>query len=590
VTFRKFHRALSLCFFLLILLLTFSVEAQKKRRFNSDAQPQGAKLREAEFYFTEGEKYFILEDYAKALLYYQKTLEFDPDNATVHFKVAEVLARGSHQDDMQKAVVSIEKALKLEKTNKYFYILAATIYNNLGKFDKAAQTYENLIEEVKGSDEYLYELAAVYQYANKPEESIKAYNRAETVLGINEVSSIQKQRLYLELGKTKEAIIEGEKLIAAFPDEERYVMGFAEVLSQKGQRPLAISYLEKFIVSNAEAGNAKMLLAGLYRDSNQEQKARQLLVTIFDDNTIDLNSKVIMLGAYSTELNQNQTAKSNDTDKAAFALSLFEKLEKAYPQETNVHIIGGDLYLSSGRDREAQKEYALAVESEDVNFEVWQNLLYLEVKLDQFDKVISHSERALEIFPNQGIFYYFNGYAHWRKRHYEESVEALNQAKKLSSSNTKLIGEIDGMLGDAYNALKDFEKSDQAYEDALEINANNYNVLNNYSYYLAIRKVNLDKAEKMASLLIKNNPDNPTFLDTYAWVLYMKEKYKEAKKVMEKALSTGHASATHFEHYGDILFKIGDVDGAVQQWEKAKGLNANTETLNKKIANRRIYE
>jgi tetratricopeptide (TPR) repeat protein len=590
VIFRKFHSAIGLTFFLSTLLLTLPTAAQKKKRFSGDGQPQGVKLREAEFYFTEGEKYFILEDYAKALLYYQKTLELDADNATVHYKIADVLAHGSHQDDLQRASVSIETALKFEKHNKYFYILAATIYNNQGKFDKAAEIYESLIHEVKGTEEYLYELAAIYQYANKPEEAIKAYNRAENILGINEVSSIQKQRLYLEIGKTKEAIVEGEKLIAAFPEEERYVMGFAEVLSQKGQRPLAITYLEKFITENAEASNSKMLLAGLYRDANQEQKARQLLLSIFDDPSIDLNGKVIMLGAYSTELNQKRSANATDADKEAFALSLFEKLEKAYPQETNVHIIGGDLYLSSGKDREAQKQYAQAIESGDVNFEVWQNLLYLEVKLDQFDKVITHSETALEVFPNQGMLYYFNGYAHLRKHHYEETIGALVQARKLSNANSNLIGEIDGMLGDAYNALKEYEKSDLAYDEALQINGNNYSVLNNYSYYLALRKVNLEKAEKMAATLVKNNPDNSAFLDTYAWVLYMKEKYKDAKKAIEKAISTGHASATHFEHYGDILYKMGDVDGAVQQWEKARGLNANTETLNKKIANRRIYE
>jgi len=107
---------------------------------------------------------------------------------------------------------------------------------------------------------------------------------------------------------------------------------------------------------------------------------------------------------------------------------------------------------------------------------------------------------------------------------------------------------------------------------------------------LPLRKVNLDKAEKMASLLIKNNPENPTFLDTYAWVLYVRGKYKDAKKVMEKVISTGHASATHLEHYGDILFKLGDVNTAVQQWEKARGQNANHEPLDTKIANRRVYE
>jgi tetratricopeptide (TPR) repeat protein len=188
------------------------------------------------------------------------------------------------------------------------------------------------------------------------------------------------------------------------------------------------------------------------------------------------------------------------------------------------------------------------------------------------------------------MLYYFNGYAQIRKHNYPEAIESLEQAKKLSASNTNLIGEIDSMLGDAYNATKDFAKSDTAYDEALQINANNYSVLNNYSYYLALRKENLDKAEKMASSLVKNNPDNSAYLDTYAWVLYMKEKYKDAKKMMERAISTGHASATHFEHYGDILYKLGDIDGAVQQWEKARGLNANTDTLNKKIANRRIYE
>jgi Tfp pilus assembly protein PilF len=147
------------------------------------------------------------------------------------------------------------------------------------------------------------------------------------------------------------------------------------------------------------------------------------------------------------------------------------------------------------------------------------------------------------------------------------------------------------MLGEAYNGTREYEKSDKAFDEALAFNANNAIVLNNYSYYLALRKASLDKAEKMSALLIKNNPDNATFLDTYAWVLYTREKYKEARKIMERAVATGKANATHIEHYGDILFKLNEVDLAVEQWEKAKGmLNASNENLNKKIANRKIYE
>jgi tetratricopeptide (TPR) repeat protein len=571
-------------------VLSSPVLAQRKKKSNDQPEASGIRLREAEFYFTEGEKFFILEDYAKALLYYQRTLEINPDNATVHFKIAEVLSRSNKPEDQARAAISIETALRLEKNNKYFYLMAASIYSSLTKFDKAAQAYETLIATIKGTEEYLYELAAVYQYGNRMDDAIKTYNRAENIFGINEVSAIQKQRIYLEQGKTKEGIAEGEKLIRAFPENERYIMGFAEVLSQKGLRNEAIQYLEKFCIDNPESGNVKMLLAGIYRDNNQEQKARPLLEQLFDDNSVEMGSKLIILGTYNAELSQNKAKKIVDSDKEKFVLGLLAKLGKNNPSNADVHIVGGDIYLSLGKTREAQREYLLAVEAGDVNFEVWENLLYLETQLDQFDLAIKHSEEALELYPNQSMIHYFNGYANLRKHHYEEAITSLEQAKKLSASNPNLVCELNSMLGDSYNATKQFEKSDKAYDDALIIRPNYDVVLNNYSYFLALRKFNLEKAEKMATLLIKNNPDNATYLDTYAWVLFMREKYKEAKKIMERAIDTGHANAAHFEHYGDILYQLGEVDNAVRQWEKARGLNANSELLNKKIANRKIYE
>jgi tetratricopeptide (TPR) repeat protein len=576
---------------LLVTVLAAPSIAQRKKKSGDDAHASGIRLREAEFYFTEGEKFFILEDYSKALLYYQRTLEITPENATVHYKVAEVLAQSNKQEDLLKASISIENALRLEKKNKYFYLLAANIYNNMTAFSKAAAAYETMIREVKGTEEYLYELAAVYQYADKIDEAIKTYDRAESILGVDEVSSIQKLRLYLQQGHNKEAMAECNKLIKAFPDEERIVMGVAETLSQKGLNTEAISLLEEFCNAHPDdSGSAAMLLAGLYRDTQQEQKARKLLTTLFDDPFVELRSKMIILGSYNAELNQNKVNRVSDTDKEKFAISLFEKLNDNGANDPNVHILGGDLYLSLGKNSQALQEYLKAVELGPVNFEVWENLLYLETQEELFDKVIQHSDEALELYPNQRMIHYFNGYAHLRKRHFTEAIASLEQSKRLSSSHPNLVGEISSMLGDAYNATKAFDKSDKAYDDALVINPNNDAVLNNYSYYLALRKTNLEKAERMSSLLIKNNPNNPTFLDTHAWVLYTRQKYKEAKKVIEKALSTGNANATHIEHYGDILFQLGDVTGAVEQWEKARGLNASSETLNKKIANRKIYE
>jgi tetratricopeptide (TPR) repeat protein len=587
--FKRFHITNSLLF--LFLLVGIATQAQKKRPTQEAPPSPSSKLREAEFYFVEGEKYFILEDYAKALVYYQKSSEIDPNNATVHYKMAEVLAQSQNQDDLSKAVAHAEDALRLEKNNKFFYLLAAGLYANLTRFDKAAQVYETMLREVKGAEEYLYELAAIYQYGEKPEEALRVYSKAEEFFGLNEITAFQKQRLYFEMKKNDLAFQEGEKLLKAFPDEERYAVGLAETVSQAGFKEKGIEYLERFIKENKVAPNACVLLAGLYRDTDQEAKARELLLAVFNDPEVEFTSKLIVLSTYNGELNQNKSNKQSDSDKENFALELYARLEKQYPNEPNVLVIGGDLYLTLGRNAESQKKYLQAIEAGTTSFEVWQNLLYLEMQLGQFEEVVKHSEQAMEFFPNQAMVYYFNGIACIRTKKNKEAVRSLEQTKKLATSNPALTAEVNGLLGDAYNAVKDYEKSDKAYEEALVFNPNNATVLNNYSYYLALRKQNLEKAEKMSSQLIKSNPDNATYLDTYAWVLYARQKYKDAKKIMEKALATGMVTATHVEHYGDILFKLGDVDGAVTQWEKAKQLlNNNSELLQKKIANRKVYE
>ncbi len=548
-----------------------------------------AALRESEFHFIEAEKYFILEDYTKALLYFQRALEFNPDNATIHYKIAEVLAKGTKEEDLVRAVTSIEKALKLEKKNKYFYALASSIYAGLSNFAKAEAALETLMQEVKGEDEYLYELAALYVFDKKPNEAIRIYDKAEQLLGVNELSSIQKQRLFLEQSKTEEAVKEGEKLMNAFPDEERYVLAFAETLSSFKQSAKGISVVENYLKSTPASSNAKVVLAVLYRESGQEKKSRDFTSDLFDDTSVDVSGKVMLAGPYCENVIQNRNKKIADPDLENFASSIVKKLLRSNPKDGSVHLIAGDLFMALKQEKDAQHEYILATKNGVNGFEAWQNLLFIDSQLNQFDSLIVHTESALELFPNQAMLHYFNGYGQFRKNHFQEAVNSLEQAKKLSTENPTFKAEINGMLGDAYNGLKQYSLSDKAYEEALTTDPNISLILNNYSYYLAIRKENLDKAEKMSALLIKNNPTNASFLDTYAWVLFMKSNYREAKKVMEKAIASGEGTATHFEHYGDILFQLNDVNEAVVQWQKARALTNHTDQLDRKIANRKLH-
>ncbi|MEP2668445.1 MAG: tetratricopeptide repeat protein [Cyclobacteriaceae bacterium] len=563
--------------------------AQKDKRKKGSSTLSEAQLREAEFYFIEAEKYFILEDYAKALLYFQRVSELNPENGTVHYKIAEILSKSNKEEDLIKASASIDAALKADSKNKYFYLLASNIYSNLTNFSKAAQLLETMMKEVKGTEEYLYQLAAIYQYDNKNDEAIKALDKAESLMGVNEISSLNKQRIYFELGKIKEAIHEGEKLLEAFPDEEGYAMNFAELLSRQGQLQKAIEVAENFIASHPEAGNTKMLLAGFYRDNNEEEKAKKYLAEVFSDPNVDVSSKIIIVSTYAATLAQQQSVGNVDKTLQSFTFDLYNQLQETYTDEPNVHIVGGDLYLGLEKNEEAKREYLTAIKKGSTSFDAWQNLLYLESQDNEFDSIIVHSEQGLEIFPNQAMLYYFNGFAHSRVNNNREAAYSLEQAKRLSSSNEGLVSEINGLLGDIYNSLKDYKKSDESYDAALAFNPNNYLLLNNYSYYLALRNEFLEKAERMAALVVKNNPTNNSYLDTYAWVLFTRAKYKDARKVMEKVIESNPTNSTFYEHYGDILFKLGNVEEAVKQWEKAKTFDNTNELIDKKIANRRLY-
>jgi tetratricopeptide (TPR) repeat protein len=563
-------------FSLFIFLLSFPInsDAQKGRSNVSDT-----KLREAEFYFTEGEKYYILEDYAKALVLFQKSLDIDPKNATVYFKIGQVYSKGN---ELPKALENANKALELNDSNKYFYLLVADIYTQMGNFAKSAETYEKLIGKVEKTEVYLFELAALYLYQQRYDDALSTYSKIESTYGVSEEVTFQKQKIYIQLNKLDKAIEEGNKLINLFPDEESYVLKQAEILISNDRQDEAKVLLNNFATNNAEAFQSRIILAELKRRSGDITGALEDLKITFENENYGAEYKIQLLAEYRVGLTQEQLEE--------LALPLSKILIETHADVADTHTIYADLLQQMGKSKASLEEYKKSLKIDPSNFAVWQNTIQLQFELNELDSAITSTYLAIELFPNQGILYYYNGAANLQKENYEEATYSLEQGKKLSSSNLNLISVFNSMLGDAYNGIKEYEKSDAAFDASLDFEAENYPILNNYSYYLSLRKEKLDKAEVMAKKVIDNNPNNVTYLDTYAWVLYTNGKYKDAKKVMEKALNIGGVQAIHYEHYGDILYKLGEIDKAVQQWNIAKGMNPDSSLLDKKIADRKLYE
>lgn len=552
--------------------------AQRHKKKSLASTPVTIDTDKSMYYFLEGEKYFILEDYAKAYVLFQKAAEHDPANAAARFKLAGILIQNGELD---KALIYAQEALKLDAQNKFYYLINAEVYTKQGNFNAAAEIYKTMLSQVEDTDIYLYDLAALHLYQKDLRSALEVYDEAENTFGMSPEIIFQKQKIYLKLNELDKAIEEGEKLIAAHPEEKEFVLQLVEVLLANNRYDQAEIQLNNLLEIDARDAHARLLLAEVHNQNGNEDAANENLLIAFSSPDIDLTPKLQLMTSYISQL-------SSDQEKE-FAVKLAQGIIDAHPDEANAYAISGDLYFYLDDKQEAINYYLQSLKIEKDNFGIWQNILDLELRLNQLDSVVLHADQALEYFPNQAALYYFSGTANLMKKRYKEAAEALEQGKMIAAGNNQLMVIFHAQLGDAYNGLKQYERSDAAYEAALKLDPKNSHVLNNYAYFLSLRKENLDKAVKMSGHLVEVHPDEATYLDTHAWVLYMMGEYKEAKKFLERAI-VDTESGVIIEHYGDVLFQLGHTEEAVLQWKRAKGMDDTSEVIDKKIADRKLYE
>jgi len=573
---------------LLICLITsaFATIPADAQRRGKERGKESEKIEDTSFRLgeetlaAEGMKFIMKDEPDRALPIFQKLVQSSPGDAASHYLLASALIKLEKFDD---AIVSSKKAHDLDKENIYYAQQLAELYAKRRKYTEAAEIYEKLLAKNPSNVQYGVELAAVYVFNDQFDKAINTYNILEKSLGVTEEITHQKEQLYLRQNNLDKALGEAKKLIAAEPGEVAYLVELAEMLIANERVTEAIVPLEEALKVNPDEAQAHVLLADIYRRNGDIQKCNQELKLVFANPNLDADPKIRVLSGYLTMLKTKEELNE--------AIVLAKQLSDTHPNEPRSAVIYADLLMRQEKRMEARDLYVKAARIDGSVFQVWGAILQLDGYLNQVDSMLVHSEKALEIFPNQGEFWYSNGTAHLMKKNYKAAISSFDESLKLIGDKPELVPFINAQLGDAYNGLGDHEKSDAAYELSLKENPENDHVLNNYSYFLSLRKEKLDLALKMSAKLVQDHKDNPTYLDTHAWVLYILKDYKKAKEFLERAmLDSASVSGTIVEHYGDVLFKLGERDNAVAQWKKAKSMGETTELLDKKIATGALHE
>lgn len=570
--------------YILIISLFLAISpvfAQKKKKEKGKKDKNELSERDRisfENYFFDANKYYLLENYEKSLDNFKKAYNINPNSAVVNFKIADLYLQLDKPIEAQPYAL---KAIELNDTNKYYYLALADVYQKQNKLDDAAKVLQKLLKKIPNSSEYLESLIGIYLYQNKLDDALKALDKFENTYGFSEEISFQKQQIYLRQNKFTEVFAEAKKLADYFPDNLNYEANLAQLYFSNNKIEEAEKVCSNILKKDPNHPQANLILSDIWKSKKQEEKSREHLKKAFSNPDMNIDGKMAILVGYIRMLPNPEIY---DITKQ-LALIVIE----THPTDAKSYAVMGDIY-SIGFEREkARDAYKKAVAIDNSHFKIWQQLILLDSELNDNKSLIKNSEKALEIFPNQTIFWYFNGMAHYLEKNNENAAESLEQGAKLAKEDIQMSIQFYSILGDVYHSLKDYKKSDFAYEYVLKNDSLNDHVLNNYSYFLSLRNEKLDLAKYLSKKLITKYPNSSTYLDTHAWVLYKLQDYEGAKKYLEMAV-TESSSGTIIEHYGDVLYKTGDKENALKYWKQAKEKGGASELIDKKIAEKKLYE
>lgn len=479
----------------------------------------------------------------------------------------------------EKAVEMLKSAVAHSDDNFTYRMTLAGLYRNLGMYGEASDSYEELVKRYPDKSELNYYLADALTQEGEIGAAIDAYNVLESTMGMNETLSLQKFKLYQTLKQPDKAFEEIEKLANKYPMNARYRLLMGDLHLENEETEKALACYQKAHEIDPDDPRYIVSMANYYDQTGDKEAAEQEIRDALVNEKLDVETKVGILSRYVQRLQQTQQGIEN-------ANSLFQTLLDQHPEDTELKLMYGSLLMAQQKEEEAKFQFQLVTEMEPSNEGAWQQLLNISLKGEDIPEVIRICTRCKELFPEAPEYYFYLGIGYYMQEKYQESLDTYYAGLKIIPEGNGVVkSNFYGQIGDLYYQMEKMDEAYKAYDEALKYNENNAPVLNNYSYFLTLDKKDLKKAERMAAQCIKLEPDNATYLDTYAWVFFVQGNYTLAKIYIENALSKDKTnSAELVDHYGDILYMSGEKDKALEQWKKAKEMGKDTDVLKQKIA------
>lgn len=536
----------------------------------------------AEYIFLEAEKQRNMgrDDAFHHLLQYAHSL--DPENSAIAYYLGYSRLMKSNlsvSDSLfSSSLRMMRKHVDAHPEDKYEAMLYANGNMIANQVQEGLRVLKIQAERNPHSVEVQLSIADAYARLEDYRNAIAAYDSVQQWQGQSVQLSARKVRAYQALNDTVGAIGEMRSLFATAPRNVDYNLAMGNMMLMFGERDSALTYYDKAQQYEPENGATYLAKAQFYNaigDSvNYDQQTYQALVS----KDLDVASKVEVLADYARHL---LVAK----DSSARTENLFKVLIEQHPNEPQIRMLFSDYLAAKDDMKGAAEQMDYAVNLDPTDAQAWNRLLVLNIISENYEAAIAAGDRAIELNPNDIELYGYIAPAYYNIKQYDKAIEVYKKAlAAVDSTDTEHRSMFLGGMGDAKFSMGDTIGAFALYDQAIEIDPNNVSILNNYAYFLTLCNHDLDKAERMSAKTVQAEPQNATFLDTYAWVFYKRKEYTMAQLYIEMAIKNERRpSSDIYDHYGDILLAVGNKQEALKQWKKALELDAGNKELLEKV-------
>ena len=537
-------------------------------------------------------KYFYLEainqqnkgNYAAAFDLLNHCQEINPNAAEVYFMRSAYYSMLKNDSLM---VADIERAAALNPTNTTFMERLGQIYIGMGKFPKAIETYEKIYANTRDRDDVLNILIQLYDRQKDYDNMLRTIDRLESLEGSSEEITLARMRVLALKGDKEAELAELKSLSEKHPNDMNYHVMMGNWLLQNDRADEALKEYDYVLKMEPDNLMAQMSMLDYYRNVGEDSLANDLQEKMLINEDTPINSKMTLMRKVVAD-NEQEGGDSTQV------LDLFHRILAKPQKTTDMHELYA-AYMTLKKMPQDSINQALrdALEIAPDNAGVRLELIQAEWSKKNFDEVIRLSRAAQEYNPDEMAFYYFMGLAHFQKDERDEALNSFQRgvAQINESSNKEIVSDFYAIMGDILHEKGREKEAYAAYDSCLQWKPDNIGCLNNYAYYLSEQGKDLQRAEQMSYRTIKAEPQNSTYLDTYAWILFMQERYEESKLYIDQAVQNDSTvSVVILEHAGDIHAKVGEMDKALDFWRKARDNGNDSKVLIRKIKLRKYLK